>query len=181
MLNGFTSINLTKLDVMQDLDEVKIGALCAGAAMRGRRQALPDVLTRGGAGVGYKLRGQRLPLGAMPSTLEELAAVEVEYESACARPHTPASLRRPPHALPPCASAAWVEAGHQPGSHRGRSACQRACLREAHRGGGRVPRVLGGRGCGQVRPPPLPVARAQASNALALGWVSRRQDMATNF
>jgi hypothetical protein len=31
-------------------------------------------------GVAYKLKGQRLPKGLMPSLLEDLAAVEVEYE-----------------------------------------------------------------------------------------------------
>ena len=32
------------------------------------------------SGVHYKLRGKRLPAGLMPSLLEDLAAVEVEYE-----------------------------------------------------------------------------------------------------
>lgn len=31
-------------------------------------------------GVAYTIRGQKLPLGSMPSTLEDLEAVEVEYE-----------------------------------------------------------------------------------------------------
>jgi len=54
-LNGFTSLNITKLDVLDDLETIRLG-------------------------VGYKLRGQVLPPGVMPSTLEDLAAVEVVYE-----------------------------------------------------------------------------------------------------
>lgn len=54
-LNGFTSLNLTKLDCLDDLETVRIG-------------------------VGYSLRGALLPPGSMPSTLEDLAAVEVVYE-----------------------------------------------------------------------------------------------------
>lgn len=54
-LNGFTSLNLTKLDVLDELETVKIAR-------------------------NYKLRGEVLPLGAFPATLEDLAAVEVEYE-----------------------------------------------------------------------------------------------------
>lgn len=54
-LNGFTSLNLTKLDVLDGLDTVKIG-------------------------VAYKIRGETLAPGAMPSTLEDLTAVEVVYE-----------------------------------------------------------------------------------------------------
>jgi len=54
-LNNFQGINITKLDVLSDFDELLIG-------------------------VTYKLNGQRLPYGQMPSRLEELAAVEVEYE-----------------------------------------------------------------------------------------------------
>lgn len=56
MLSGYTSINITKLDVLDDLAEVKIG-------------------------VAYSIDGKRLPKGAMPSTLIDLAKVEVEYES----------------------------------------------------------------------------------------------------
>lgn len=51
-LNGYSSINLTKLDVLSDLDEIKIG-------------------------VGYN----GMKMGSMPDTLEGLASVEVEYES----------------------------------------------------------------------------------------------------
>jgi adenylosuccinate synthase len=56
LLNGYSGINITKLDVLDDLDEIKIG-------------------------VSYKLNGQRLSYGQMPSTLAELEAVEVEYET----------------------------------------------------------------------------------------------------
>mmetsp|Transcript_2255 Transcript_2255/g.2645 ORF Transcript_2255/g.2645 Transcript_2255/m.2645 type:complete len:246 (+) Transcript_2255:2-739(+) len=58
MINGYTSINITKLDILDDLDEVKIA-------------------------YAYKNKetGERLPDGAMPSTLEELAMVEPEYET----------------------------------------------------------------------------------------------------
>lgn len=55
-LNGYRSLNLTKLDVLDELDEVKIG-------------------------VAYKINGERLPPGMMPSTLEDLENVEVEYET----------------------------------------------------------------------------------------------------
>lgn len=57
-LNGFDSLNLTKLDVLDELDEVKIA-------------------------VGYKnpATGQAYPAGAFPATLEDLAEVEVVYES----------------------------------------------------------------------------------------------------
>ena len=56
MINSYGSINLTKLDVLDELDEVKLG-------------------------VAYKINGQRLEPGQMPSTLEDLYAVEVEYET----------------------------------------------------------------------------------------------------
>ena len=59
-LNGFTSLNLTKLDVLDDLEVIRIGA-------------------------SYKLRGELLPPGTMPSALEDLADVEVVYEGECAR------------------------------------------------------------------------------------------------
>eukprot|EP00736_Rhodelphis_marinus_P009022 Rmarinus@m.27891 len=54
-LNEYTAINLTKLDVLDDFEEVKI---C----------------------VAYKLGGRTLSYGEMPSTLDELSKVEVEYE-----------------------------------------------------------------------------------------------------
>ena len=56
MLNGFSSLNVTKLDVLDELKEIKIG-------------------------VGYKVNGVALAPGQMPSALEDLAAVEVQYET----------------------------------------------------------------------------------------------------
>mmetsp|Transcript_16471 Transcript_16471/g.19993 ORF Transcript_16471/g.19993 Transcript_16471/m.19993 type:complete len:473 (+) Transcript_16471:56-1474(+) len=58
MINGYTSMNITKLDVLDDLDEVKIA-------------------------VAYKNKetGEVLPDGSMPATLEELSAVEPVYET----------------------------------------------------------------------------------------------------
>ncbi|QQR55071.1 adenylosuccinate synthase [Candidatus Peregrinibacteria bacterium] len=53
-LNGFTALNLTKLDVLDALDEVKIA-------------------------VAYKLDGRNLD--SIPASLEDLARVEVEYET----------------------------------------------------------------------------------------------------
>jgi len=55
-VNGYTSINITKLDVLSTFPEIKIGTH-------------------------YRVNGKRLPDGHMPSTLQELAAVEVEYET----------------------------------------------------------------------------------------------------
>jgi adenylosuccinate synthase len=54
MINGFTSLNLTKLDVLDDLDEIKVA-------------------------VGYSLNGERL--SRFPARLEDLAEVEVHYET----------------------------------------------------------------------------------------------------
>jgi adenylosuccinate synthase len=54
MINGFTAINLTKLDVLTGLKEVKIG-------------------------VAYKLNGKYLP--GMPACLRTLSDAEVEYET----------------------------------------------------------------------------------------------------
>lgn len=54
MLNNYSSINLTKLDVLSEFEEVKIG-------------------------VNYKLNGKVIDF--MPSTIEEYAKVEVEYIS----------------------------------------------------------------------------------------------------
>jgi adenylosuccinate synthase len=71
-LNGFTSLNLTKLDVLDDMATLRLG-------------------------VAYKLRGQVLPPGTMPSTLEDLAAVEVVYEGA-----------PPPPPPPPHPPLSWV-------------------------------------------------------------------------
>lgn len=56
MLSNFTSINITKLDIFAAIKEIKIG-------------------------VAYKLDGKVLPAGVIPDTLEELAQVEVVYES----------------------------------------------------------------------------------------------------
>lgn len=55
MINNYSGLNLTKLDVLDNLDYVKIG-------------------------VGYRLNGKLMPAGSMPSTLEDLKAVQVEYE-----------------------------------------------------------------------------------------------------
>ncbi len=54
MLNGFTALNLTKLDVLDDLEEIKIATA-------------------------YKLGGK--VLDHFPARLEDLAEVEVEYET----------------------------------------------------------------------------------------------------
>ena len=54
MINGFTALNLSKLDVLDDLDEIKI-AVC------------------------YKLDGKNLD--SFPALLEDLERVEVEYET----------------------------------------------------------------------------------------------------
>ncbi len=54
MVNGFSCLNLTKLDVLDDLDEIKVA-------------------------VGYSLDGQKLE--SIPASLEDLARVEVTYEN----------------------------------------------------------------------------------------------------
>jgi len=56
MLNNYTSINITKLDVLSDLDEIKIG-------------------------VSYLLDGKTLPAGFMPSHLNDFSRVQVRYET----------------------------------------------------------------------------------------------------
>ena len=56
MLNNYSSINMTKLDVLDDLEEIKIG-------------------------IAYNINGQRLLPGQMPATLEDLSSVKVEYET----------------------------------------------------------------------------------------------------
>ena len=56
LLNAYSSINITKLDVLDDVDEIQIGT-------------------------GYSIDGKRLPPGTMPSTMDELGRIEVEYES----------------------------------------------------------------------------------------------------
>lgn len=55
-VNGYTSINITKLDVLSSLKEIKIGSH-------------------------YSVNGKRLPDGHMPSTIADLAKVQVEYET----------------------------------------------------------------------------------------------------
>uniref|UniRef100_W5KYJ9 Adenylosuccinate synthetase n=1 Tax=Astyanax mexicanus TaxID=7994 RepID=W5KYJ9_ASTMX len=54
MINGFTAIALTKLDILDVLDEIKVG-------------------------VAYKLGGKRIP--HFPANMEVLQKVEVEYET----------------------------------------------------------------------------------------------------
>ncbi|OMJ72516.1 hypothetical protein SteCoe_29038 [Stentor coeruleus] len=53
MINNYTSVNITKLDILDELPEIWLG-------------------------VGYKLNGVNLK--SMPSSLEDLSKVEVEYE-----------------------------------------------------------------------------------------------------
>lgn len=54
-INGFTHLNLTKLDVLDGLDEIKVG-------------------------VGYKVNGKTLS-SSMPASIEDLEAAEVVYET----------------------------------------------------------------------------------------------------
>jgi len=56
LLNGYSSINITKLDILNDLAEIKIG-------------------------INYKIGKRTLEYGEMPSTMGELEQVEVEYET----------------------------------------------------------------------------------------------------
>jgi len=56
IINNFSSINITKLDVLSSHKELQIGTH-------------------------YKINGKRLPNGVMPDTLSQLAKVEVEYET----------------------------------------------------------------------------------------------------
>jgi adenylosuccinate synthase len=56
LINGYSSINITKLDVLSILDEIKIGT-------------------------SYSVNGQELPFGQMPSTLAGLGEVTVNYET----------------------------------------------------------------------------------------------------
>ena len=55
MINGFSSINLTKLDILSPLKQIKVG-------------------------VGYKHPDGRRYEGSFPASLEELATLELEYE-----------------------------------------------------------------------------------------------------
>ncbi|CAE7907164.1 unnamed protein product [Symbiodinium sp. KB8] len=59
MVNGYASINITKLDVLDELEEVRIGEVVTNAWSR----------------------AIVLPPGMMPSTLEDLGRVEVQYET----------------------------------------------------------------------------------------------------
>jgi len=54
MINDYTSLNITKLDILSDLDEIKVG-------------------------VSYKVKGKTIDY--MPSNIEELSQVEVNYEN----------------------------------------------------------------------------------------------------
>jgi adenylosuccinate synthase len=56
MINGFTSINITKLDVLTGLDTLKIG-------------------------VAYTIDGKALQPGQMPGSIYQLSKVRIEYES----------------------------------------------------------------------------------------------------
>ena len=56
MVNGYSSINITKLDVLSGFKEIQIGTH-------------------------YTVNGTRLPDGHMPATIPELAKVQVEYET----------------------------------------------------------------------------------------------------
>jgi len=55
-LNNYTSLNITKLDVLSELKEIKIGKA-------------------------YTLNGKQLPPGLMPSQLADLEKVQVVYET----------------------------------------------------------------------------------------------------
>lgn len=55
MINGFSSINLTKLDILSPLKQIKVG-------------------------VGYKYPDGRKYEGSFPASLEELATLKLEYE-----------------------------------------------------------------------------------------------------
>ena len=55
LLNGYDSINITKLDVLTGINTIRIG-------------------------IAYTINGKRLPDRYMPSTLIELSQVQVEYE-----------------------------------------------------------------------------------------------------
>ena len=55
MINGFSSVNLTKLDVLSTLKQIKIG-------------------------VGYTYRDGRKYIGSYPSNLEELSEIVIKYE-----------------------------------------------------------------------------------------------------
>jgi len=67
LLNGYTSFNLTKLDIMTGIPEIKIG-------------------------VTYRYKGEKLP--AMPGSLEILSKVEVEYITMPGWAHSLAKMRK---------------------------------------------------------------------------------------
>lgn len=79
MINGYSSLNLTKLDCLDELEEVKLAV-----AYRSKRT------------------GERLAPGAMPSTIQGLADVEVEYETMpgwqCSIKHARSQAELPPAA-----------------------------------------------------------------------------------
>lgn len=56
LVNDYTSVNITKLDILNDFPEIKVG-------------------------VAYVVDGKKLPPGMMPCTLDDLKKVEVEYET----------------------------------------------------------------------------------------------------
>lgn len=56
IINNYTSINITKLDILNDLPELKIG-------------------------VSYVIDGKKLPPGAMPCTMHDLERVKVDYKT----------------------------------------------------------------------------------------------------
>eukprot|EP01084_Bolivina_argentea_P302855 522827_1 len=56
LLNAYSSINITKLDVFDTFDEIQIGK-------------------------SYLVDGKRLKPGTMPSTMDELGKIQVEYET----------------------------------------------------------------------------------------------------
>ena len=54
LINDYSSVNITKLDILSDLNEIKIG-------------------------VEYRINGK--PIDYMPGTIDELSKVEVVYET----------------------------------------------------------------------------------------------------
>lgn len=84
-INGYDSINITKLDVLTGAATPARarGHPCCrtGVTRAARRCGVRRVsgLSEINIGVAYKLHGKRLPPTCMPASLEELAAVEVEY------------------------------------------------------------------------------------------------------
>lgn len=54
MINGYTSLNLTKLDILDDFQEIKVG-------------------------VEYKLNGKKID--SLPGSLEDFSKVEIVYET----------------------------------------------------------------------------------------------------